>query len=397
MFFRTTNFGEKVFMVINKSILFIFLIVLFSHPLGMSALIVDGKPVIEMPTPNAFPVPDEIVDQTQEKLHHALDRYRFNGTALVAVKGKVIFEEARGYANLNTKTPLNIESSFQLASASKPFTALSIMLLKERHLLNYDDTVSMYLADFPYPDVTIRNLLNHTSGLQNYMYLVDHFWKNDSTISNQKMLELVVAHNLPLNNRPGRRFEYSNTGYAILALVVEKITNQYFGDFLQKEIFDKLGMTHSFVYDRNKIEQDSNQVLGYASQSRRARQYFHDPNNEILGDKSIYSSVNDIYKFTKALNNYELVDKETLDEAYTKAILKNKHTVNYGFGWRFKDLDDKEYIFHNGAWHGFTSTITLNPDEDITVILLNNTNASIATIKNDLLQILDTQFEPYIN
>lgn len=383
-------------MAFNKSFLFIFLIVLFSHPLGMSALIVDGKPLIEAPAPNEFPVPEEIINQTQEKLRHSLQKYRFNGTALIAVHGKVIFEEARGLANLATKTPIDIESSFQLASASKPFTALSIMLLKERNLLNYDDTVHTYLPEFPYPDITIRNLLNHTSGLQNYMYLVDNYWKNDSTISNQKMLDLVVSHNLPLNNRPGRIFEYSNTGYAILALVVEKITQRYFGDFLQTEVFDKLGMTHSFVYDRNKIEQDSSQVLGYASQSRRARQYFHDANNEILGDKSVYSSVNDLYKFTKALNNYELVDKETLEEAYTKATLKNKRKVNYGFGWRFKEADNHSYIFHNGAWHGFTSTITFDPEEDITVILLNNTNASIATIKNDLLHILDTQMDPYL-
>lgn len=362
----------------------------------MSALVLDGKPLLKNPEESVFPIPDEIINQTEEKLHQSLNRYRFNGTALIAIQGKIIFEEARGMANFATRTPIDLNSSFQLASASKPFTALSIMLLKERGLLDYDDKVSDYLSDFPYPDITIRHLLNHTGGLQNYMYLVDNYWVNDSSINNQKMLNLVVSHNLPLNNLPGRRFEYSNTGYAMLALLVEHITGQYFGDFLQIEIFDKLGMSDSFVYNRALLEQDSNQVIGYNSGGRRLRQFYHDANNEILGDKSIYSSVHDIYKFTTALNNYELVDRETLEEAYTKAILRNSRTVNYGFGWRLKEDQEHSYIFHNGAWHGFTSTITLEPEKNITLLLLNNTNASIATIKNDLLNILHNNLDLYL-
>ncbi len=362
----------------------------------MSALIIDGKPLLEIPSPNTLPVPDEIIKQIQKKLHESLRKYRFNGTALIAIKNEIIFEEARGTANFSTKLPLSLESSFQLASASKPFTALSIMILKERNLLDYDDKADKFLPDFPYPETSIRHLLNHTSGLQNYMYLVDNYWDNDSTLSNQKMLDLLVSHNLPLNNIPGRRFEYSNTGYAILALIVEKITTQYFGDFLQIEIFDKLGMKNTFVYDRHFIESNSNQVIGYNNKGRRLRPFYHDANNEILGDKSIYSTVRDLYKFTTALNKYELVDKKTLDEGYAKAILKNSRSVNYGFGWRFSENGHHNYIFHNGAWHGFTSTITLEPDKNITLLLLNNTNASIATIKNDLLYILHAQLEPYL-
>lgn len=383
-------------MGIYKTFLSVLLIVLFSLPMGMSALIVDGKLLLETPTTNEFPVPEEIINQTQEKLLQSLQKYRFNGTALIAVHGKIIFEEARGLANFQTKVPIVLESGFQLASASKPFTSLSIMLLKERKMLDYDDKVAKYLLDFPYPEITIRHLLNHTSGLQNYMYLVDNYWQNDKGISNQDMLNLVIKHNLPLNNIPGRRFEYSNTGYAVLALIVEKITDEYFGDFLQKEIFDKIGMSNSYVYNRTNLELDPNQVLGYSSVGRRSRQYYHDPNNEILGDKSIFSTVHDLYKFTNALNNYELVDKETLDEAYAKAILSNSRSVNYGFGWRLKEDGNDNYIFHNGAWHGFTSTITLEPDKNITLLLLNNTSASISTIKHDLLSIVHAQLDPYL-
>jgi len=383
-------------MGIYKTILSIILLLLFSLPMGMSALIVDGKLLLKTPSTNEFTVPDEIIKQTQEKLLQSLQKYRFNGTALIAVNGKIIFEEARGLANFQTKAPIVLESEFQLASVSKPFTAISIMLLKERKKLDYDDKVNEYLLDFPYPDITVRHLLNHTSGLQNYMYLVDNYWENDKTISNQGMLNLVIKHNLPLNNFPGRRFEYSNTGYAVLALVVEKITNKYFGDFLQTEIFEKLGMSNSYVYNRNDLEQDPNQVLGYSSAGRWSRQYYHDPNNEILGDKSIFSTVHDLYKFTVALNNFELVDKETLDEAFAKAILSNSRSVNYGFGWRLKEDKNNSYIFHNGVWHGFASTITLEPNKNITLLLLNNTSASITTIKRDLLSIIQTQLAPYL-
>lgn len=383
-------------MGIYKTFLSILLIVLFSLPLGMSALILDGKPLLETPSADKFPVPAEIIKQTQKKLQESLQKFHFNGTALIAFHGEIILEEAKGFANFKTKTPINIESGFQLASASKPFTALSIMILKERKLLDYDDKAIKYLPTFPYPDITIRQLLNHTSGLQNYMYLVDNYWSNNKSISNEDMLDLIISHHLPLNNIPGRRFEYSNTGYAILALIVEKITHEYFGDFLNTEIFSKIGMTNSFVYNRNQMEQDSGQVVGYTSPGRWAHQYYHDANNEIMGDKSVFSTVHDLYKFTQALNNYELVDKSTLDEAYTKAILTNSRSVNYGFGWRLREDEHHNYIYHNGAWHGFASTITLEPDSKITLVLLNNTSASIASIKRDLLSIMHTQLDPYI-
>lgn len=373
-----------------------FLIVLFSHPLGMSALIVDGKPLLEPAIDNKLTIPTEIIKQTNEKIEQSLKKYRFNGTALIAIKGEVVYETAKGYANFSTKTPIELESSFQLASASKPFTALSIMMLKERNLLNYDDKVTQFLSDFPYPDVSIRNLLNHTAGLQNYMYLIDNFWSNDKTISNQDVLDLINKHQLPLNHLPGRRFAYSNTGYAILALIVEKITGAPFGTFLQTEIFDKLGMQNSFVYDRKRIEENPNQVIGYNAAGRRLRPFYHDANNEILGDKSVYSTVHDLLKFEQALNNFELVDQSTLEEAYSKAMLLNHNFVNYGFGWRLKEDGARSYIFHNGAWHGFMSTITYEPKTELTLVLLNNTSASISTIKQDLLSILHHQFSPYL-
>ncbi len=383
-------------MQLYKSFLSLLLILIFSHPLGMSALITAENSATENSLTNSFSVPKPVIQHTQARLQSSLNRYRFNGTALIAIRGKIIFEEAKGKANFSTRVPLKLESSFQLASASKPFTALSIMILKERGKLNYDDKVSQYIPEFPYPKISIRNLLNHTSGLQNYMYLIDHYWINDSSMSNQKMLDLFVAHHLPLNNIPGRRFEYSNTGYAMLALLVEKITHKPFADFLKSEIFDKLGMTHTFVYKRKLIEENPDHVIGYNYSGRRRHQFYHDANNDILGDKSIYSSVGDIYKFTQALNNYELVEKSTLEEAYSKAILHNKRSINYGFGWRIKDDGEHHYIFHNGAWHGFTSTITREPKENITIILLNNTNAHIGTIKRDLLSIVHAELDYYL-
>ena len=384
-------------MGIYKGFLSFLLLLWFNIPLGINAVMVNKKPLIESNLENELLVPEMLLKQTHDELYQTLEKYRFNGTALIALKGKIIFKEAMGLANFKNKAPITLDSHFQLASASKPFTALSIMLLKERGLLHYDDFVCSYLPTFPYQNITIRHLLNHTSGLQNYMYLVDNYWKQDRPINNQDMLGLLISHFLPLNNIPGNRFNYCNTGYAVLPLVVETITKQKFRDFLQVEIFDKCSMNNTFMYNRKLIEQDLNAVIGYHSNGRSLRPYPYDPNNEILGDKSVYSTVQDLYKFEMALNNYEIVDKETLNEAYSKAILQNQKSVNYGFGWRFKEEENHSYIYHNGLWHGFASTITFEPADNITIVLLNNTSTSMVAIKRDLLGILHSKFDTYIN
>lgn len=327
-------------------------------------------------------------------LQRRLKRNGFRGTALVSYKNQVLMQYANGYADYRSKEKIQVESTFQLASVSKSFTATSIMILKENELLEFDDFVQKYIPEFPYDNITIKQLLQHTSGLQNYMYLVDNYWKNDSLISNEDVLNLLVKYNLPLNNRPGRRFLYSNTGYAMLALIVERVGGMPFSEFVEENIFIPSKMNSTFTYSHAIMDTLSNRVIGYNRRGRRLFRYDFEPNDMILGDKSVYSNVNDLFLYQKALNSYQLVEKETLEEAYTKGVTSRYHrTFNYGYGWRLKNDNGNDLVYHNGLWHGFASTLTRDMSSDVTVILLNNTTGSISSIKMDLLNIAKTELK----
>jgi CubicO group peptidase (beta-lactamase class C family) len=370
-------------------LIFYFLTILFiSFPIGIGCADSANMPAQEKTVSFKY-LTDHQVSVIDSLLQRRLKRSGFKGTALVAYKDQVIMRYANGYADYSTKEKIQISSTFQLASVSKSFTATAIMMLKEKALLAYDDLVSKHIPEFPYENITIKQLLQHTAGLQNYMYLVDHYWENDSTITNEDILELLIKHKLPLNNWPGKRFTYSNTGYAMLALIVERVSGQPFASFLEKNIFTPAGMTQTYTYKLDVLDTVSNRVVGYNRKGRRLYRYDFEPNDLILGDKSIISNVDDLFQYQKALNTFELVSEETLKEAYTKGqtTSRYKREFNYGFGWRIKNDGKQNLIYHNGLWHGFVSTLTREIDHDITVILLNNTTAGISSVKTDMINI----------
>jgi len=332
---------------------------------------------------------DNQVQYVDSVLQRRLKRNGFRGTALVAYKDQIIMTYAHGYSDYRSKEKINIHSNFQLASVSKSFTATSIMILKEKGLLNYNDLVVTHIPEFPYDNITIEQLLHHTSGLQNYMFLVDNYWKNDSCITNEDVLDLLVKYKLPLNNWPGRRFTYSNTGYVMLALIVERISGEPFSDFLEENIFMPAGMKNTYTYNLDILDTVSNRVIAYNRRGRRLFRYDFEPNDLILGDKSVISNVNDLFLYQKALNSYKIVKEESLAEAYSKGHTNSryKREFNYGFGWRIKKRGKQNLIYHNGLWHGFVSTLSREIDHDITVILLNNTSAGISALRTDLIDI----------
>ena len=175
-------------------------------------------------------------------------KYYFNGNVLVAYKGSCIYNESFGYADMLRRRELEKDDIFQLASVSKQFTAMAIMILKEQNKLNYDDAVTKYIPEFPYPRITIRMLLNHTSGLPNYMWLVEHHWKGSNAPYNEDIVKMMAEHKLLLYFTPGSRWDYSNTGYITLASIVERVTNEKFADFMYENTFEPLKMNNSFVY-----------------------------------------------------------------------------------------------------------------------------------------------------
>ncbi len=348
-----------------------------------------GKPVlVSEGIVVAPPLPEDKLFQINQRIAKVLDQARLNGSILVAWKGYILYEEARGYCDLKTKDSLTCNSPFQLASLSKSFTAMAVMMLKERCQIDFDDTVKNYIPEFPYKKVTIRHLLNHTSGIPNYMYMAGQFNPKELAMSNEDVLKLLIKHKMPLNFQPGKSFRYSNTGYAMLALLVERISGMRFDIFLQQNVFMPLQMHHTFAYNRLKLDSIGRRPIGYHS-VKSAQNYDYDPIDEVLGDKSIYSTVGDLYKWSNAWTSEVLVSKSVLDEAFTKPILKNNRIIDYGFGWRFKEIEGKDAIYHNGLWHGFTSTLTRIPSDDLTIIILNNTSTHVATIARNLVKSLD--------
>jgi len=304
-------------------------------------------------------------------------RHDFHGSVLVAKNGKMIFTKEYGYADFKKKSKLDKSSSFQLASVSKQFTATAIMILAERGMIDLDDHITKYYADFPYEKITVRQLLNHTSGLPKYFWLAEHKWNKDHTPVNSEMLDLLSEHNLPLFFRPGRVFDYSNTGYFVLASLVEKVTGEDYGDFLEKNIFKPLDMKHSFVY---RFETDSigeNQLSGYRIYRRRYHiKISGTVNDGIVGDKNVFSTSEDLFKWINGLNSGRIISQESLSQMYTNGQTSYGRDVPYGFGFRIENTDSDKIIFHNGKWNGFSTSIKQYTNSDIVVIILEHSKYS---------------------
>ncbi len=299
---------------------------------------------------------------------------RFNGTILVAEKGEVIYRGALGYGNLDTKDTLSLDAPFQLASVSKPITAIAVLMLLEQGKLTLDSPVKKYLPTLPYDNITVRHLLTHRSGLSRYMYLSDNYWENKKVaLSNCDMFELFVKHQLPLEFTPGTKFVYNNSNYAVLATLVEELSKQDFDEFVHQSIFLPLGMTNSFIYTKCKHEEIPNRVLGYVPGGRgKFGEVDNDYLNGVTGDKGAYSTVEDLFKLDQALYDETLLKKSTLDAAFTPyGNLPNNYKDDYGLGWRI-DKYRPNIVYHTGWWKGFRAMFIRKLDTRHTIIALNN-------------------------
>lgn len=379
-----------------RSVMFIVLFLLIGNYHQAVEKQPDGRPIEEelswyfTPRIEFNPEYKAFIERSLDSL---LQRRGFNGSLLVAHQGEAVYNRSRGHARFTDKTEFAPENNiFQLASAGKQFTAFSILILKERGLINLDDTVAAYIPGFPYSDITVRHLLNHTSGLQNYFYTVDNYWKKKRLPVHQDMLDLINAHSLPLNFTPGRRYSYSNTGYAFLAMLVEKISGESFADFVQNNIFTPLGMENSFVYhpglDLDEISAVASLARGYERAGRWRREIPVDFNDGITGDKGIFSTTEDLLKWDNALEHNQLVSLETKEMAFESGQLRNGYRTNYGFGFRIRKNREENIIYHNGWWKGFRTAYVRLPENTL-IVILNNTTASISGLENQIRRIVN--------
>ncbi len=347
--------------------------------------------------------PEETTYKVNQRLDSLFTRFNkrldFHGSVIIAQKGKVIFKNHYGYADFKQKSKIDDQSAFQLASVSKQFTAASILILFEENKLDLDDKVIRFFPDFPYQEVTIRQLMNHTSGLPKYFWLAEHKWNEDHAPSNKEMMDMLSKHDVQRFFSPGANFDYSNTGYFVLASIVEKITDKKFGDFVDERIFKPLYMKNTFVYRHEMDSVKEGQLDGYRIYRKRWHAKIGGTvNDAIVGDKNVYSTTEDMFKWIEGLNSGKIISEKTLDEMYTRGETKYKRKVPYGFGFRIKEDETNKVIYHNGKWNGFSTSLMQYPDDDLVVITLEHSNYnSMKTLNEKVKQIVDDSFDPSIN
>ncbi|MBS3773793.1 MAG: serine hydrolase domain-containing protein [Bacteroidales bacterium] len=305
-------------------------------------------------------------------IHH--QSINFQGNVLVAHNNYLIYNKSFGYSDPKNNTPLSDDHIFQVASITKQFTAMGIMILKERGLLDYSDSAHRYIDHFPYKDITIRQLLNHTSGLANYMWLLEHYWNKDRPPYNDDVMDMLARHRLNLYFKPGTRFHYTNTGYVVLASIIENITGMRYDAFMEENIFDPLDMNNSYVYSTAYGKNNHQHVNGYRQWGRYFRNVSPTVNDGTVGDKGVYSSVSDLYKWDQGLYENKLISEQTKKEAFQSLELKNGNHYPYGFGFRLKESNGKKMVYHYGKWNGFRTGIIRFIEDTSTIIILNHTD-----------------------
>jgi len=331
--------------------------------LGVFFLGLCSLPVSAQPAPAQLRQLDSVLTQLNRQA-------MFNGVVLVADHGKVLYKKAFGVANITTQKPLQTTSAFNLASVSKQFIAMMVMMLQEKGKLGYDDPVQRYLPSFPYETISIRHLLTHTSGLPEYFDLVLEHHNTLDTLTNDELLELLATHKPKPRFKPGEQWEYCNTAYVLLASVIEKVSGMPVDAFFKQQITGPLGLRYTYVYTLGMPRSPDNRVLGFRRENGRDL-----PNDLIrfdgvVGDGNIYSSVEDLLKWDQALYREKLVSAKTMQEAYTPVRLNNGKTYPYGFGWR---VDSTGFVLsHSGSWVGFLNEIVRDTKQHQTLIILSS-------------------------
>ncbi|BAD63934.1 penicillin-binding protein 4 [Shouchella clausii KSM-K16] len=310
----------------------------------------------------------------------------FNGVVLVAVGGEAIFCEAMGVAEYydGSARDLTTDSMFELASVSKPITALGIIRLQQLGQLHCDDLIANWIPELPYPGITIRHLLNHTSGLPDYMELFANVWDPTRYARNEDVLQMLIKHQPDPLFAPNDSWMYSNTGYIMLAILIEKISGKRYGDFLDEQIFQPLGMTRTQVYNRRvdpgPVPDDY--AWGYVYRIGHGGYVLPDEVPELhyvhyldglQGDGMVNSTVGDLLRLDRALYNDEFVRPMLRQLMFSPVKMNNGETFNYGMGWLIeRDEQLGRFVHHTGGWPGYSTWFKRYIDRDMTLIMLQN-------------------------
>ncbi|OJJ19254.1 hypothetical protein BKI52_20800 [marine bacterium AO1-C] len=317
---------------------------------------------------------------------------KFNGTALIVEGGKVLYKGSFGFESAHTKKAINSRSAFYLASVTKQFTATAIVKLQELGKLSYDHSIARYLPKLKhYQAITIRHLLQHTSGISDYegwykaLYglkqedknadyaqLFEQKWKT-KLLTNETIIEALRKYRPTLNFATGEKFEYSNTNYILLASIVERASGLSFDKFLKKYLFEPAGMRNAYVYHLKMKKSPKNRVYGFKTVNglRKANDLMF--MDGVIGDGNVYGSAEDLLKWDEALYTEKIIKNASKEKAFAPGILNNGQPTSYGFGWAI--IKPQQKIMHLGQWTGFQSAFERDMQKHNTIILIDNSTS----------------------
>ncbi len=318
----------------------------------------------------ARPQSSQIYQPIDSILTYLHDRHLFSGVALVAEEGQIVYQKALGWSNAQSGKPLNIQSAFNLASISKQFYAMMVMILQEQSKLEYDDPVQKHLADFPYPTITIRQIMNQVSGLPEYFEMAAFDMNLADTLTNEHLLNLLKQNQPPLVFEPGEEWQYSNTNYTTLASLIETVAGEPVDQFFKTNITTPLGLKNTYIYNLKLGEAPASRVFGFRYEGGKIVKNDLVRFDGIIGDGNIYSSAEDLLKWDQALYTEKLVKTSTFQEAITPAKLKDGQATSYGFGWFI--AEDGKVVSHTGGWVGFRNILVRYLEGKRTLVVLSN-------------------------
>ena len=291
---------------------------------------------------------------------------------LVRKDGKTVLERGYGVRDLRTKASIDAHTNFRLASFTKQFTAMAIMLLVDDGKLRYDESLSEIFPDFPEYGraITVRQLLTHTGGLPDYEDLMEGGpWTEARQIQDDEVLALLKRQSKP-KFAAGTSWAYSNSGYVVLGLMVAKASGVPFDEFLQRRIFAPLHMDHTLVYRKGK-NQVTNRAFGHTKEGGSFGETDQSSTSATLGDGGIYSNLDDLARWDEALERYTLLAESKMKPAWTAASTPGK-PVAYGFGWFLDPYNGRERVWHEGSTRGFGTVIERFTTEKLTIVILCN-------------------------
>lgn len=297
-------------------------------------------------------------------------RTNVSGGFLVAQNGKILYEGYSGYSDIEKGTKLTAETPLHIASITKVMTGLAILKLAEHKKIKLNDKVGTYLKGFPYEDVTVEDLLNHRSGLPNYLHLSEDkkYWDKSKMMTNEDVLQVLIDFKPEMHAKAGKKFAYNNTNYVLLALIIEKITGMSYAEAMDYMVFQPLGMSDTFVFEFEKHKDKVSKSYEY-----NGKEWAYDHLDATYGDKNIYSTPRDLLKMDIAMYADKFLPENLKEKAWKGYSYESRGVKNYGLGMRLMEWDNgSKILYHNGWWHGNNSTYVRDFENQATIIALGN-------------------------